>query len=123
MTVVDMDKKKKTYDHGIMAEGAAEIFLRAKGYDILERRYKTPVGEVDIIAIDDQYLVFVEVKGRASIDDALYSITPKMRMRINDAANHFIAGHPQYAQHAMRVDVMAVKLPFKIHHLENAFMD
>ena len=106
-----------------MAEGAAELFLRAKGFDILERRYRTPVGEVDIIAIDGQYLVFVEVKARASIDVALESLTPKMRSRIQDAAYHFLSSYPQYAGYPMRVDVMAVKLPFTIRHLENAFME
>ena len=118
-----MDQKKKTYDRGIMAEGAAELFLRAKGFEILERRYKTPVGEVDLIALDDQYLVFVEVKARASVDNALESITPKMRKRINDAASHFFGARPKYAEYPMRVDVVAVKLPFTIHHLENAFME
>lgn len=118
-----MDRKKKTYDRGIMAEGAAELFLRAKGFEILERRYKTPVGEVDIIALDDQYLVFVEVKARSSVDSALESITPKMRSRINDAASHFFSVKPKYADYPMRVDVVAVKLPFTIHHLENAFME
>jgi len=106
-----------------MAEGAAELFLRAKGFDILARRYKTPVGEVDIIALDDQYLVFVEVKARVSVDHALESITPKMRSRINNAASHFLASKPEYAHYPMRVDVMAVKLPFTIHHVENAFME
>jgi putative endonuclease len=118
-----LDQKKKTYDRGIMAESAAELFLRAKGFDILERRYKTPVGEIDIIALDDQYLVFVEVKARTSVDTALESITPKMRARINDAASHFFAAKPKYAGYPMRVDVVAVKLPFTIHHLENAFME
>lgn len=117
------DKKKKTYDHGIMAEGAAELFLRAKGFQILGRRYKTPVGEVDLIALDDQYLVFIEVKGRPSIDEALFSITPRMKARIMEASGHFIAANPQYSNHPMRFDVMAVKLPFAIRHLENAFMD
>ncbi len=118
-----MSQKKKTYDHGIMAEGAAELFLRAKGFQILERRYKTPVGEIDLIAVDDQYLVFIEVKGRQNVDDAMYAITPKMRARIHAAAGHFMAQHPDYANHAMRVDVLAVKLPFTIRHLENAFME
>jgi len=118
-----LDQKKKTYDRGIMAEGAAELFLRAKGFEILARRYKTPVGEIDLIARDDRYLVFVEVKARASLDEAMFSITPKMRERINNAASHFISEFPQYAETPMRVDVMAVKLPFKIRHLENAFME
>ena len=106
-----------------MAEGAAELFLRAKGFEILERRYKTPVGEIDIIALDDQYLVFVEVKARTTVESAMESITPKMRGRISDAAGHFTQARPQYAGYPMRVDVMAVKLPFTIHHVENAFME
>lgn len=116
-----MDQKKKTYDRGLMAESVAEIFLRAKGFQILERRFKTPHGEIDLIALDDQYLVFIEVKARVSIDDALYSITSKMRGRIGDAAMYFIGNHPNYANGAMRFDVMAVKLPFTIHHMENAW--
>lgn len=118
-----MDHKKKTHDRGIMAEGAAELFLRAKGFEIIARRYKTPVGEIDLIAIDDQYLVFIEVKARPTTDDALFSITPKMRERIHAAAGHFTAAFPQYAHYPCRVDVMAVKLPFTIKHLENAFME
>lgn len=117
------DQKKKTHDRGIMAEGAAELFLRAKGFQILARRYKTPVGEIDLIALDDQYLVFIEVKARPSLDEAMYSITPKMRERINAAAGHFTASFPEYADRPCRVDVMAVKLPFTIQHLENAFME
>lgn len=106
-----------------MAEGAAELFLRAKGFEILERRYRTPVGEVDIIAIDGDYLVFVEVKARASVEIALESLTLKMRARIQDASMHFLSAHPKYAGYPMRIDVMAVKLPFTIRHLENAFME
>lgn len=118
-----MEQKEKTYDRGIMAEGAAEIFLRAKGYKILERRYRTKVGEVDIIALDDDYIVFIEVKARATLDDALFSITPKMRGRISDAAMAFLAENPNYTMRPMRFDVMAVKLPFTIRHMENAFME
>ncbi|PZQ47705.1 MAG: YraN family protein [Micavibrio aeruginosavorus] len=117
------EQKRRTYDQGIMGEGAAEIFLRAKGFKILARRYKSSVGEIDLIALDDPYLVFVEVKARQSVEDALHAITPKMRSRIHEAAGHFIAANPAYADFPMRVDVMAVQLPFKIQHLENAFME
>ena len=117
------DQKKKTHDRGIMAEGAAELFLRAKGFQILARRYKTPVGEIDLIALDDQYLVFIEVKARPTLDDAMYAITQKMRERIQAAAGHFMAVNPDHAMRPCRVDVMAVKLPFTIQHLENAFME
>ncbi len=117
------DQKKKTHDRGLMAEGVAELFLRAKGFQILERRYRTKVGEVDLIALDDDTLVFIEVKNRPTLDDALFSITPKMRARISDAAMSFLSDHPNYTMRPMRFDVMAVKLPFTIRHMENAFMD
>ena len=116
-----MDQKKKSHDRGLMAEGVAELFLRAKGFQILERRYKTSHGEIDLIALDDQYLVFIEVKARASIEDALYCITPKMRGRIGDAAMHFLGCNAKFEQYPMRFDVMAVRLPFTIHHMENAW--
>ncbi|PZO78547.1 MAG: YraN family protein [Micavibrio aeruginosavorus] len=117
-----VERKRQTHDHGVLAEGAAEIFLRAKGYEILERRYKTPVGEIDLIARHKEFLVFIEVKGRPSIEEALFALTPRMRGRITDAAGHYIASHPECADSAMRFDVMAVKLPFSVHHLENAWM-
>jgi putative endonuclease len=115
--------KSKTYERGVLAEGAAELYLRAKGFEILERRYKSPVGEIDLIALDDSYLVFVEVKARGSIDDALSCITPKMRSRIYDAAGHYMAANPGHAARSMRVDVVAIMPPFRIKHLENAFME
>ncbi len=118
-----MDQRSKTYERGLMAEQVAELFLRAKGFQILERRYKTTHGEIDLIALDDAYLVFVEVKARGTLDEAMESITPKMRERIQNAAHLFTAQHPEYAMHPCRVDVMAVKLPFTIRHLENAFME
>ena len=118
-----MTQRAKTYDRGLMAEGVAELFLRAKGFEILERRYKTKHGEIDLIALDNNYLVFVEVKARSALDEAMESITPKMRTRIYDAAMLYTAQHPEYAHRPCRVDVMAVKLPFTIRHLENAFME
>lgn len=118
-----MNQKSKTYERGLMAEHVAELFLRAKGFEILTRRYKTPHGEIDLIALDHDYLVFVEVKARSSLDEAMESITPKMRVRIQDAALLFTAQHPEHAMRPCRVDVMAVRLPFTIRHLENAFME
>ncbi len=118
-----MEQTKQSHQRGILAEGAAEILLRAKGYKILAKRYKTKVGEVDIIATDDDVLVFIEVKARQTLDDALFSITPKMRVRISDAAMAFLAENTKYTSYPMRFDVMAVKLPFTIRHMENAFME
>ncbi len=106
-----------------MAENVAALFLRAKGYEILKQRYKTTVGEIDMIARDGDYLVFIEVKGRASVDEGLFAVTPKMRGRIMQAAEHFLSSFPEHNGKPVRFDVMAVALPFKINHMENAFME
>ena len=53
---------------GEKGEGLAEKFLRKKGYKILQRNFKTRIGEIDIIASDGDYLVFVEVKSRKSLE-------------------------------------------------------
>ena len=114
--------KQKAHADGVLGESAAELFLRAKGYKIVARRYRAPVGEIDLVMLDGETLVFIEVKARAGIDEALFSITPKMQKRIWAAAEHFAAAHPEHQARPMRIDVMAVKLPFTVRHLENAWM-
>lgn len=58
------------FKFGLSAESRAAMFLIAKGYRIAARRWKTPFGEIDIIARRRHALVFVEVKARERVDDA-----------------------------------------------------
>jgi len=116
-----VDHKKKTYDWGIKAEKMATAYLKVKGYKILAERYKTSYGEIDIIAERKNVTCFIEVKARKTKDQALESITPKMRKRISDSALHYIAHHPDDNMD-YRFDVISVTPPFTIHHLENAWM-
>ena len=67
---------------GISAESRAAAFLIAKGFRILARRWKSPVGEIDIIARRRSLLVFVEVKARERLDDAAWSVTDRQRLRM-----------------------------------------
>jgi len=60
---------------GLSAESRAAMFLIAKGYRILARRFKTPFGEIDIVARRRRALVFVEVKARARANDAAEAVT------------------------------------------------
>jgi putative endonuclease len=53
---------------GQKGEGAAVKFLKKKGYKIVKKNYKNPIGEIDIIAKDHDTLVFVEVKSRENIE-------------------------------------------------------
>lgn len=117
--------KLQTYDKGLKAERWASIWLRLKGYKILQTRYKTPVGEVDLIAKKRNVLVFVEVKARQTHDKALESITPHMRARIARAASYYMARHSKYAGCDMRFDLVtvcpAVLGMVTIEHLDNAW--
>lgn len=71
---------------GRWAESLAALYLRAKGYQILARRARTPVGEVDIVARQGDTLVFVEVKLRRTLDSGHQALHPASRRRIDAAA-------------------------------------
>ena len=64
---------------GLSAEARAAAYLMAKGYRILAKRYRTPYGEIDIVARKRSLIAFVEVKARASLDDAAYAVTPRQQ--------------------------------------------
>lgn len=110
---------------GILGENAAADFLKEKGYAILERNYRVGHLEIDIIALKDGILVFVEVKTRA----ADYLIAPqeavnnrKQNLIIN-AANGYIRRHKRTEE--ARLDVITVlhkngKVT-NVSHIENAY--
>ncbi len=116
--------KKKTYDKGLQAEKAAANWLRLKGYKILEQRYKTKYGEIDLIITKKNVIAFVEVKARKTEREALESLTPKMQNRIAQAASYYISQN-DVAEYDLRFDLVAVLPPFlgitTIQHLDNAW--
>ena len=65
---------------GISAESRAAAFLIAKGFRIVARRWRSPVGEIDIVARRRSLLIFVEVKARERLDDAAWSVTDRQRL-------------------------------------------
>ena len=83
---------------GLSAESRAAMFLIAKGYRILARRFKTPFGEIDIVARRRGALVFVEVKARGRADEAAEAVTERGRRRIVGAAELWLARNPADAQ-------------------------
>lgn len=109
------------YAKGVMAEERARSYLRESGYKILETRYKTKFGEIDIIAEKGAVLCFVEVKIRQTLEDALMSVTPRARKRIELSALHFLSVYPEYVRYDMRFDVVAITASFDIVHLDNAW--
>jgi len=112
---------RSTYKAGMAAERLAALVLRLKGYRILAHRYKTPVGEIDLIARRGRVLAFIEVKSRKNKAGALDSVTPHMQSRIERAAHYYIAGHKKAAAAEFRFDVFVVMPPFFWQHLDNAW--
>lgn len=106
---------------GQIAETLAALFLRAKGFGILQRRYTTKVGEVDIIAQKRDLLLFVEVKLRSNSQMALYSIEPRQQQRITRAAEAFLQANPEYAFSNIRFDVVAFGRWSRPVHIEDAW--
>jgi putative endonuclease len=98
----------EAFHRGLSAESRAALLLIAKAYRILARRWKTPFGEIDIVARRRGVLVFVEVKARASIDEALEAVTERTKQRILGAAELWLARHPKDANGDIRFDVIVV---------------
>ncbi|MCX7817005.1 MAG: YraN family protein [Syntrophales bacterium] len=96
---------------GHRGEEEAVKFLTRKGYRILERNYRCPLGEIDIVASDGSTLVFAEVKSRSSdsYGDPLESVTLEKQRRISLVALHYIQRRKLYNVPA-RFDVITVKM-------------
>jgi putative endonuclease len=114
-------KRQVAFRAGLSAESRAAAFLVAKGFRILARRWKSPVGEIDIVARRRRLLVFVEVKARDNLDDAAWSVTPRQRVRIIAAAEAWLARYPDPRIQDMRFDAVLVA-PGRIpRHIAGAF--
>src|SRR6185436_19509477 len=106
---------------GISAESRAAAYLMAKGYRILAKRYRTPHGEIDIVARRRNLIAFVEVKARASLDDAAFAVTPRQQQRIIDAAQGWLVAHPEHAEFELRFDAMLIAPKRLPRHVLAAF--
>lgn len=106
---------------GHRAEQWAAIWLQLKGYRILARRFKTPVGEIDLIAKRGSTLAFVEVKGRRDRTGAAEAVHGKNQARVVRAAQWWLARHGQYIEHEVRFDVCLIAWYRLPHHIAHAF--
>ncbi len=117
------EKRRKAYRAGINAERLAAFFLTVKGYRVLASRYKTAVGEVDLIVSNARRLAFVEVKARsgAGRTDILYTITPKQQLRIKRAADLWLARNRVSGAREIGFDIVTV-MPWSLpRHHKDAF--
>jgi putative endonuclease len=91
---------------GRLSEALAAAVLMAKGYRILGRRVKTRAGEIDIIAVKGKRLAFVEVKRRATREDAEAAVSARQAARIRQASDLWLAHRPRYHGHVFSFDVL-----------------
>jgi putative endonuclease len=112
---------------GRRGEDAATRFLNRIGYRILARSHDSRLGELDIIAVDDRTIVFVEVKTRTTTDSGhpTDAIDATKQRRMTQAALAYLKSHG-LLHHAARFDVVAVTWPDNarrptIEHFQNAF--
>ena len=108
---------------GKSGEKTAEKFLKKKGCEILHRNYKTNLGEIDLIALDKDTLVFVEVKSRSGTLFGMpaEAVTYFKRSKINQVAAQYLTRHMLHGV-PVRFDVIEVYLADgRVEHIENAF--
>ena len=110
---------------GEEGERIAETFLRKKGYRVVERNYRCPVGELDLILLDRRVVVFVEVKTRS--DDRfgapLESVGPRKQKKMIKTALFFLTRHRLHNRDA-RFDVVGISYQGgepMVEHIQNAF--
>ena len=111
---------------GILGEKLAKDFLKKRGYHIKETNYRCPEGEIDIVAKHKDYLVFIEVRAKKSLEfgSPEESITSAKMGRLRTAITHYRQTHNNLPQ-LWRIDVVAVELDQKgklsrIELIENA---
>jgi putative endonuclease len=114
---------------GLKGEDLAAEYLAGKGYAILERNVRTHYGEIDLVMMDGDTLVFVEVKTRTSRkygypEDA---ITNQKKIHLLDSAQEYLQVHPEFYRD-WRIDVLAIEITAdqsspRITHFENAVTD
>jgi len=114
-------KRLKALRRGSLAEYRAALSLLMKGYRIVAFRYRTKLGEIDIIARKGNLIACVEVKARRSLNDSVFAVSDLAQRRIRAASDLWLAKQPDFAHLSVRYDIISV-IPWRWPiHLPDAF--
>ena len=107
-------------------EDKAAEYLKTKGYEILERNYRYARGEIDIIALYRDYIVFVEVKMRRSLKygPPHFAVDFRKQEKIRKTALHYLACRKIFSDKKIRFDVICIQMKggrTQLEQIENAF--
>lgn len=115
------DSRIAAYRRGHRGEALAALWLQMKLYRIRERRFKTPMGEIDLVAEKGSTVVFIEVKQRAATADEALTFAAINRERITRAAQLWLTRNPDAVGRDFRFDVILLAPGRWPRHLINAF--
>jgi len=101
-------KRKKALAKGHRGEWLAAFALQIKGYKILERGFRTKLGEIDIIAKKGNLIAIIEVKARRDIHSALDAVNYDSQRRISNAADIWLSMRRDFGELSVRFDIIAI---------------
>lgn len=114
-------RRLKAYKRGHRGEWLAAMALMLKGFRIVARRYKTKLGEIDLIARRGDLVLIVEVKARPTLAEAMDAVGRQSQRRIDGAADLWLSRQPDQARLSIRFDLVAVTSWRWPVHVENVF--
>jgi putative endonuclease len=109
---------------GKAGEERAARYLKTRGYQILATNYHGTRGEIDIVALKEQKICFVEVKAWDSfaIDSLEWAVNDRKKKRIIGAAKQFIMDHPRFTESEIGFDIVFLTRGLReIDHIKDAF--
>ena len=116
-----------TREKGNLGEDRAVNFLLSQKYEILDRNYRIRTGEIDIVALKDDTVVFVEVKSlpHGNLEILSHELNSTKQKKIIKTSKSYLQNHRQYSNGYIRFDVLAVDVPGlePVYHIENAFSE
>ena len=116
-----------THDKGLDGENRACAYLRNKGYEIVERNFRTRGGEIDIICSRGETLFFVEVKSlpKGNLEILSHELNRRKQQKIIKTAKCYLQKNRQYSNRLIQFDVLALDVPAldPVYHISNAFSE
>lgn len=114
-------RRRSAAQFGEQSENETARYLYAGGYTILGRRVRTGKGEVDVVAVADDTVAFVEVKARRKGWDGLCAVDARKQTRLCRAADAWLSKNELYSEHSLRFDIALIWPGGRIEYIENAF--
>jgi len=112
---------------GRRGEDRAALYLKMRGYRIIDRNVRAGRGELDIVSLKDDTLVFIEVKAHQSREQGLLAVNSDKCERLRSAANAYLGKRPKFAGLQCRFDLIILTPrdglnPFpNVEHLQDIF--